>query len=244
MKQEQHPLDQVAKFIQAEASHRRVAVIFDIDSTLFSVSPRNEAILRSLAATAEFQQAYPEAAKVLSQVKVLPTDWGVRATVERLNMQVDDQLIETLRKYWRDAFFSNHYLDHDEMYPSASEYVNRLAEMGAEILYLTGRNDRCMRSGTLKGLAKWKFPLRDESLLLMKPDAVEPDEEFKVTALKALLPQYDHIWFFENEPVIIDAVRKSLPSVQIVFVDTVHSGRAEAPKDLLVIQGNYQWPFM
>jgi hypothetical protein len=238
-----HPLDHVAKFIQREASQQKVAAIFDIDSTLFCVSPRNQAILRNLAATEEFQRDYPEAARALEQVTVNPSDWGVKATLERLQMQVDEKLIDTIRKHWRENFFSNHYLHHDEMYPSASDYVRQLHSLGATILYLTGRWQKRMRSGTLDALRKWNFPLENEENLIMKPNEEQADEGFKVTVLKRLLPWYDHIWFFENEPVIIDLVRKELPQVQVVFVDTVHSGRNEAPKDLMTIKGNYQWPF-
>lgn len=238
-----HPLGHVAEFIQKEAKRSKVAAIFDIDSTLFCVSPRHQAILRDLATTEEFQKNYPEAARMLREVQVDPSDWGVKATIERLKIQVDDKLIDTIRKHWREGFFSNEYLHHDEMYPSASEYVRHLQSLGADILYLTGRWKKQMQAGTLEALRKWNFPLAQSEDLIMKPNEVQADEGFKVLALKEIIHEFDHIWFFENEPVIIDLVRQELPQVQIVFVDTVHSGQNQAPKDLMTIKGNYQWPF-
>jgi FMN phosphatase YigB (HAD superfamily) len=233
------PLIEVSEFVARHARNSRVAVIFDLDSTLFCVSPRTQAILRSLAEQPPFRAAFRDASEVLRNVQVLPTDWGVKAALERARLQPSVELIEEIRNYWRQHFFANHYLDHDTIYPSANEYVRHLQQMGAHILYLTGRHQGGMFDGTKRMLQHWGFPYFSDSSLIMKPTDVQTDESFKAKVLSDLRSQYEHIWFFENEPVIIDQVRQMLPQVHIVFVDSVHSGKGIAPTDLPTIGMSY-----
>jgi len=236
---EQDPLVEVSKFVESHAKSSRVAVIFDLDSTLFSVSPRTQAILRNLGNQREFGEQFADASAVLRGVEVLPTDWGVRTVFERYKIEGPLDLFKAVRNFWRQHFFGNHYLVHDEIYPSANEYVQHLHALGADILYLTGRNAGSMREGTAKVLKHWGFPYFEDSKLYMKPSDVQTDEGFKAEKLLEIAPNYDHIWFFENEPLIIELVRAKVPQVRIVYVDSVHSGRAQPPTDLPKIGMSY-----
>lgn len=226
------PLFTVSEFVKSHSPNSRVAVIFDLDSTLFCVSPRTEAILRKLGSEDFFKSQFETAAETLRSIKVLPSDWGPRAVMQRLNPAGPIELFHAVRDFWRKHFFSSGFLHHDEIYPLADEYVRHLLAAGAEIFYLTGRPDKSMREGTLKALEKWNFPLKSNLHLLMKPDEQEADEHFKTTVLKKMAPEFDHIWFFENEPLIIDEVRVAVPQIRIVYVDTVHSGKSTPPTDL------------
>jgi hypothetical protein len=237
---DRHPLIQVSESVRERAKTSRALVVFDLDSTLFCVSPRSQAILRTLAADADFLSRFPREAEILKTLEVLPTDWGVRSAILRRQISNDLDFFTTVRDYWRKHFFSSHFLEHDEIYPAAPEYVCRLSDLGAEIRYLTGRSRHLMEEGTLKGLRKWNFPLADPAHLLMKPSDVETDESFKALMLQELVKEFDYVWLFENEPVIIDLVRQIAPQVQIVFVNSVHSGRAAAPTDLLTILPDFK----
>lgn len=226
------PLMFVSEFVKSHAPAARVAVIFDLDSTLFEVSSRTREILRQLGARPEFRSRFETASETLRGIEVLPTDWGIKSLLTRYQSLASDGLVKQVRDFWRKHFFSSHFLHHDEIHPFADEYVRHLCELGAEIYYLTGRPSGSMRPGTVAALQRHRFPIVSDEHLLMKPSDVETDEHFKVVALKELVPRFDHIWFFENEPVIIDDVRKAVPSVNIVFVDSVHSGKAQPPVDL------------
>ncbi len=81
--QESNPLIEVAQFVRDHSPTARVAVVFDLDSTLFCVSPRTESILRRLAGEAEFRAEFADAAAILKDVTVLPSDWGVKSVLER-----------------------------------------------------------------------------------------------------------------------------------------------------------------
>ncbi|MGZ3721871.1 MAG: HAD family hydrolase [Bdellovibrionales bacterium] len=236
----QDPLIEVSKSVEhSRAAGQKVAVIFDLDSTLFSVSPRTEAILRKLGHQREFAAEHVELSAILRDVEVLPTDWGIKSVLERARAPGDIEVFKKVRNFWRDHFFTNHFLDRDTIYPSANEYVTHLHSLGAEILYLTGRNDGSMREGSARMLQHWGFPYFGDSHLYMKPSDVQTDEGFKANLLASIAERYDLIWFFENEPLIIDLVRARVPQVRIVFVNSVHSGRAVAPVDLPTIGMNY-----
>jgi len=97
-----------------------------------------------------------------------------------------------------------------------------------------------MKSGTIRMLQHWGFPYFDDSRLYMKPSDVQTDEGFKAELLREIAPLYDHIWFFENEPVIIEQVRSLVPVVRVVYVHSVHSGRAVPPVDLPTIGMSYE----
>lgn len=232
-------LKDISEFVKKHAGNERVAVIFDLDSTLFCVSPRTQFILRELAEDPEFSSKFSRESEVLKSIEILATDWGIRSALQRTQMQSTPEFVDTVRRRWRERFFSSHHLDKDILYPSALEYVTHLKNLGAEILYLTGRNSGYMREGTVRTLARHGFPLKADENLIMKPSDVQADESYKATVLKDLITKYDHIWFFENEPVIIELVRAQVPQVRLVFVDSVHAGRANPPSDLPTVKANY-----
>lgn len=225
--------------MEQAAKASKVAVIFDLDSTLFCVSPRTQAILRTLGEELDFTQRQAELSELLRNVEVLPTDWGIRTVLERSKAQAPIEVFKEVRNYWRTHFFANHYLDKDTIYPAANEYVRHLHDLGAEILYLTGRSQGSMQEGTKRMLTHWGFPFFSDAKLFMKPSDVESDEGFKAEVLKDLVKHYSSIWFFENEPVIIEQIRAHVPQVHIVYMDSVHSGRALPPRDLPTIGMDY-----
>lgn len=237
---DRHPLTEVAEHVREEAKASRVAVVFDLDSTLFCVSPRTQHILRQLGHEPDFAQKFEDIAAILRSIEVLPSDYSIRTVFERVQAHFPDELVGTVKDYWRKHFFSSHFLSKDELYPSANEYVTGLHKLGAEILYLTGRNERDMKEGTLRALKDWNFPSFPESRLYMKPKKDDSDEKYKVDVLNRLVHSYDHIWFFENEPVIIEDVRKMIPQVHIVFVDSVHSGKRPSPTGLRSIAPDFR----
>ncbi len=236
-----HPLVEIQSDLKSAKPGQKVIAVFDLDSTLFDVSPRIQKILHEFAE--ENKELFPNEAAVISQIKVDHRVWGIKNTLESHGLKSDDEkVLNRVREYWFQKFFSNDYLDLDRPYEGAVEFVKQIKNEGAEIRYLTGRDDHRMGRGTLESLRAWQFPLSENlSELALKPDQKMVDHEFKrdwfLALQKADLENPPILWFFENEPLNIEVIRKvpSLNSIKIVYFDSTHSGRAKAPLDLRTI---------
>lgn len=215
------------------------AVVFDLDSTLFCVTPRTQAIVSDLVKNDEIFKRFPKEAEILKDLEILKTDWGLREALERTKIPLSQNFIKSVRQFWSRHFFSNRYLHHDTIYPQANLFVQSVKDLGSEVIYLTGRQADLMYEGTVKNLNRFGFPLASPKHLNMKPSGHDLDEDFKTLWFKNEHRRFSNLWFFENEPVIIEQVRVATPSVQIVFVDSTHSGKAESPKGLPSIGMGY-----
>lgn len=220
-------------------SGKPVLAVFDLDSTLFDVSPRIQKIIHDFADTSPTLANDPATKDLLKACRTQNTDWGMRGALERAGLKHTDnvELTDAIRKFWKEKFFSSEYLKFDEPFDGAIDYVNKLYDLGVELVYLTGREEVKMKPGTLEGLSVHGFPYNPpRATLAMRPSHQTEDELFKNEwFLKTPKHLYEVIWFFENEPLNIDAIRKAHPEVQTVFVDSTHSGKSAKPTDLPVI---------
>lgn len=199
------------------AQNMSVLAVFDLDSTLFNVSTRTQKILSEFAELFNIEQ--------LKNIEVKHEDWGIKEAVQRagLSIETDLKLLQSLRTFWSDRFFTSDYLHYDVPYEGAISFVQELANAGCEINYLTGRNQSRMLKGTVEVLKKWGFPL-DEKKLFLKPAKEQEDELYKEEWFRNLRhTQYKKIFFFENEPVNVNAILNSCPEVEIIFLDTTHA---------------------
>lgn len=207
-----------------------VKVIFDLDSTLFDVSPRIAQILREFAAEPEMEQRYPSESAILKKVEAHPADYGIKRTLQRYQFPFRDmEFFKLLVEFWKKKFFSDDYLKYDQPYEGAKDFVQQLSKEGAEILYLTGRDIPRMKKGTVESLIEHGFPVLSEDHLMLKPNTEIGDVEFKKNYFEKM--EHKHVWFFENEPANILVVLDIAPHVQVVFVDTVHSGTGPLPPE-------------
>lgn len=212
--------------------------VFDLDSTLFDVSPRLKKILHDFAANPQNQAKYPEACKALATAETERTDWGIKNAVMRAGLgNHATELHHDLLEFWKTTFFSNEYLEYDIPYDGAVDFVQHVQAAGADIVYLTGRDVHRMGKGSAAVLNKWKMPLNDSNAqLALKPQKGMDDAEFKSDWFAALPSnKYKKIWFFENEPVNVNLVRSLHKHIEIVFFESTHSGKEQPPLDVPTI---------
>jgi len=117
--QDRHNTAELLSTIQAQASRLgpRALLVFDLDSTLFDVSPRLERILLDYAADQEHQKRFPESCEILKNIKMLRSDWGIRNALIRAGL--DDhhpEFDDSIKAFWKRTFFSNEYLHYDIPY--------------------------------------------------------------------------------------------------------------------------------
>lgn len=206
---------------ELHAQNLRSLAVFDLDSTLFNVSARTRQILF------EFAEAFNHPS--LKTVEVKTEDWGIKEAVLRAGFTIEknQELLVQLRDFWRERFFSNDYIHYDVPYAGAVSYVLELVESGCEVMYLTGRDQQRMGKGSEEVLKKWGFPCTQGQLVL-KPERTLDDEFFKNDWFLQLdRTPYSKIYFFENEPVNINAISKSCPEIEIIYIETTHARKQE-----------------
>ncbi|MCC6278823.1 MAG: HAD family hydrolase [Oligoflexia bacterium] len=233
----------LTEFGDAAQSGQRPIVIFDLDSTLYDVSPRIAKILHSFAVLPEVKLHHPEASKLLLQVTPQPTDYGIRRTLERYGFTPPSEaFVQQLVDYWKKLFFGNDYLKHDRPYEGALDFVLEAQKLGAEVLYLTGRDAPRMKQGTISSLIEHGFPLKENlENLHLKPHTETDDAEFKRQFFAAWPRDQRPVWFFENEPINIHLALGALPSLKPIFVNTVHSQRHPEPEDHVPQITHFRW---
>ncbi len=219
----------------AQRSPESSLIVFDLDSTLFDVSPRLQKIIDDFASSSENKMKFPNEVKRLEFARTESRDWGVKNALERAGIHsASDAFHAAMKSHWLSCFFSNEYLDHDSPSVGAVEFVTKLQSLGLAVSYLTGRDEPRMGQGSRKILRKWGFPLGPTAEeLILKPQKNLEDADFKVEELKKLLKKgHSPIWLIDNEPIIINSVLKNLPEVNVIFFDSTHAGKEEVPLNL------------
>ncbi|MDZ4677536.1 MAG: HAD family hydrolase [Oligoflexia bacterium] len=227
--------------VTLKSSGTRLKAIFDLDSTLFDVSPRITKILHAFAELPEIKAKYRKESELLLTVKPHPEDYGVKRTLARYGFSLSPsaEFAQQLVDYWKKYFFGSDYLFHDVPYEGAVGFVNDLHNAGADIYYLTGRDVPRMQTGSVASLKQWGFPLNeDHANLILKPSTGIEDYNFKKEFFMKMDKTDGSVWFFENEPINIRLVLENCPHIKLVYVDTVHSeSEAPPPPQVLRIKG-------
>ncbi len=227
----QNVLDRiVSEASEAKAKREPFLAVFDLDSTLFDLTTRMSRIVDAFADELKHQHRYPKECEALRHLPILANDWGLGEPLSRVGIsnETHHEFYQDLHRFWSTCFFSDSFLHHDEPLPGAVEYVQRLRSIGAEIMYLTGRDVPRMLEGTKKSLRERGFPLDEAGIeLRLKPVAEWDDAEFKVDVLRESAHRFSKIYLFENEPVNLNLVAEKLPEIALVYIDSCHSGREQ-----------------
>ena len=213
--------------------------VFDLDSTLICVKGRTKKILQSVAHYPRFQHICSPYIEHFKKAEFDEKAYSLKSILQNMGVSLNFDCYKEVFLYWTLHFFSNKYLEHDKLYKGVKDFLFKVQKSGSDIMYLTGRSFSLMGTGTFSQIQKWKLPLEKRNHLIMKPNTFTEDAYYKVKQLEELSKTYSNIWFFENEPVIINFVNKLLPHISIVFVNTAHSGRQNLRKKFQSINGDY-----
>jgi hypothetical protein len=198
--------------------------VFDLDGCLFDTRSRQVHIIREFASQRGCMDLY-------GVEDVHFKDWDLDTTLLNAGIPPSrvSELIDDLKKFWFDRFFTSRYVQFDHAMPGAVDFVRRCRATGMKVVYLTGR-DETMRAGTEASLTGFGFPLDGEDCrLLVKPDFETDDTEFKDIALKTIATMGEPVIFLDNEPANVNKFRERYPSARVVFVETDHSPRPDEP---------------
>ncbi len=227
-------LSQVQKWIRREVKANQTPVLLlDLDSTLYEVETRSQQILREWVESEE-SRGHRHRDR-LASLEREHMGYALHDTFAKLGLTAHDEdyesLLKATRAFWGERFFTNEYLAHDRAYPGAAEFVQEAYEGGAEIIYLTGRDEPGMGKGTRARLVADRFPFeRPRTHLLLKKSFELDDLAHKSAASEYVKGTGHLVASFENEPPNLIALSDLFPAAMHVFVDTVYSDRPATPK--------------
>lgn len=209
-------------------------VLLDLDSTLYEVGPRTFRILNEWGDSSDSRR-FPSVARALTDLKEHHVGYSLKDTFQALGAMIEpaelDAAMAELKKFWADRFFSSPYLPYDRAYPGAAEFTRKIYGLGAEIVYLTGRDEPNMGDGTRANLLRDGFPWQaDRTHLLLKAAAHLPDLGHKQQAADYIRQHGTLVASFENEPANLVALYEIFPEAMHVFVETVCSDHAAIPR--------------
>jgi hypothetical protein len=217
-------------------------IVFDLDSTLFDVSKRSYEILKEWASHPETLRFVETREKLadLSPAEMrysLEDVWEIKKIPQEESPY--DHQFKHAKQFWRKRFFNHDYLIHDEPTPGAVQFVKQLHDLGAMIVYLTGRDVPLMAFGTFDQLKSHGLPIETErTRLILKPKRHIDDLEFKSGAARTISGFGKVIASFENEPKNLVAMSKCFSEETMnVFIESVSSDHpAPAAKGIYKIQ--------
>ncbi len=213
--------------------------VWDLDSTIFNVSPRNQDIFDLFCSINAHKS--PELLKASSSYRLSFSDWGLEPYTKKLLQ--NDKLKNSAVSFWKKHFFSGTFLHSDRPYPFVIDFIKTLKSKGAKILYLTGRDVKRMRAGSLNQLRHWGLPLDDDADLITKPHKGMKDGEYKNSALSEIFKMHPKspVFFFDNEPAVLKHCEFEIQKdYSLIFVKSTHSNRA-TPNDHWLSVGTNQY---
>ena len=235
-----HPLADIYKNALMSKNLSTV-FFFDLDSTIFDVTPRHVHILRKFSS--QWFRLPPRWKKAIANDRALELRnlWGPTNVLKALGFtELSEREVATINKYWSKEFFSNRNMIYDVPHSYAIEYVKALHQCGVEIAYLTGRPQHMMKDGTVEQLKRHGLPnAQSENHLFMKHVGEIDDSEFKVQFLARYAKRFPdkEIFFMDNEPVILNSTLKHVSGITPIHFASVDSGRADPDAVLTSVKG-------
>lgn len=212
-------LHRVLAGVRALRAERAPAVVvFDLDGTLMDNRPRVVAILHELGE--QWRDAHPEAAACCARAEPEGIVYGIAENLRRLGV-ADPALHREGFEFWRDRFFADPHVRHDVEVRGARAFAQAVYDVGAVVVYLTGRDLSNMALGSFASLRDLGFPIGVIGTeLVVKPRFEMPDLTFKRSVAPELSRLGTVVATFDNEPANVGAFLEAYPSSLGVFLDT------------------------
>jgi len=225
-------LVRVIEKINEVKTHLKPMVLLDLDSTLFEVGHRTLHLLSEWLSLEDVNR-FPRVKQAFSSLELKDIGYSLKDVFRNKGLDLADTEVDLAWKlaksYWGKRFFSNDYLHLDRPYLGAVDFVNKIHQTGAQIVYLTGREHSAMYDGTFASLKKEGFPVEGDQIhFQLKKGSEVADDQHKINAALRLKKDYHIVASFENEPKNLVGLYDVLPETMHIFVETLcsdHSAR-------------------
>ena len=215
-----HPILQHRESLDRQGRRAPWVALFDIDSTLMDTAPRNAAILEAAF------EALPDLAPWRRAWKPDPRAWGVTDMLKGAGIE-DEGLLRRVQTFWRERFFTDEWLVHDQPYPGSAAFLHDLKSQGFRLAYLTGRHSGGMERGTRKSFEDHGLPAGPDEAFFFKPTFEMSDKDYKASVLTQVSRLGTLVLTVDNEPANVNLFRAGFPEAQVVWLDTLTSPHPE-----------------
>ncbi len=211
--------DALARCRTVVAGGRTPVVVFDLDGTLFDNGPRTWQILVDFAE----HQGDSALRRTLDEMPRTGLPYLLRDTLGRTGSH-DDAFMARCTAFWRDRFFTDEYQRYDEPVPGAVAFARACFDVGATLVYLSGRDAPGMLVGVTASLRQHGFPVGlAHTCIVLKHDFDTPDLDFKKDALKFIDSLGTVVASFDNEPANCNLFIARWPEATVGLVETHHA---------------------
>ena len=221
-------LEEIVKRVQEKTEEQvSTLVIFDLDGTLFDNRTRTQFILKEISV--RFDTELPQLVAAMERSHDMSVvAYELSHTLRNIGV-TNPKEIKLIEAEWAKRFFSDEYQKFDTPLPGAKNYVTRIHEAGATVIYLTGRDVGGMLVGTTEALRLYGFPVGIVgTMMVVKRTFKEDDEIFKSNVVPYMKRLGEVIAIFENEPANSNLLHRAFPEGESFFVMTQH--RPDAPE--------------
>ncbi|MBI4374538.1 MAG: hypothetical protein HY542_06640, partial [Deltaproteobacteria bacterium] len=216
----------LTRILRAVRTTERPVIVIDLDDTLFATQFKNVAIYREYGrkqGVPLMEMIGPEHLASWNKETVLVDNLG-------LDRGWFQKHVDEFELFWGERFFTDDYLIYDPPFPGAADYLRKLHGAGVHIVYLSGRPEMRMKTGTIRALRRHHFPGPDEervTLMLKTPEfdpvfqakmparervqkAGRSDVAFKEWAVQQIRGLGSVVACIDNEPANINLLRDRL----------------------------------
>lgn len=229
----------------ANRGQEPLALVCDLDSTVFDTRFRSHAVFQEFAhlpVVATYNPKLSAAIKAWQQTREVydPIDF-LQEHIPRECIPDKKEYRELIRNFWRLRFFHPSLLSHDQPYAGVQKFLQKIAHSNtAKLFFLSARCQETTYHASIESLRKYQ--LLEEHIphgfynpkhayipqILLKPKEYSCDRTFKLERLRILQDAYPCVIYIDNEAYLVQAAQKTHPTIHTFFYKSIHSNRVSA----------------
>jgi phosphoglycolate phosphatase-like HAD superfamily hydrolase len=218
-------MDQTVALVRESRGRGRAPVVlFDLDGTLFDNGPRSWQILYEFA----LSRGHHTLSQKLNGMPKQLLPYSLREILAQVDA-TDPDLLQEAAVFWKKRFFVDDYIRFDEPVRGAIQFVHRVYNEGATVVYFSGRDAPNMLVGTAQSLRTHGFPVGvPRAVITLKETFEVEDLVFKRQAVAFLNTLGEVVGTFDNEPANCNMFLEHWPHAVTAALATTHAPSPQA----------------
>jgi phosphoglycolate phosphatase-like HAD superfamily hydrolase len=209
----------------------RPQIILDIDDTLIDCRYRKHQVFRDFLQQPHILAEFPLESERLILLNREDVCYRIEDNLNKVSIQ-SKEFAKAIFQFWKAHYFTYPYLIHDQAFPGAVNFVQRLEKLGVRVIYLTGRDRKNMEQGTLTALQNLGFPVDGSHIhFYFKPDIGMEDHLFKISVLDHIKQLGPVLAALENELPNLNAMADKFSDALMYWRPTLYAPNPPPPHE-------------